>query len=70
MELTLELRAESGLQWVLERLTPTSPFGRLYSSPSSRNSSCSFTMRARRSKRAGLASTPTRKLSICAGEAE
>lgn len=28
MELTLELREESGLQWVLERLTPMSPFGR------------------------------------------
>ncbi len=28
MELTHELREESGLQWVLERLTPMSPFGR------------------------------------------
>ena len=28
MELTLELREESGLQWVLERLAPMSPFGR------------------------------------------
>ncbi|WP_297983593.1 DNA mismatch repair protein MutS [uncultured Oscillibacter sp.] len=28
MELTLELREESGLQWVLERLSPMSPFGR------------------------------------------
>jgi len=28
MELTLELRENSGLQWVLERLSPMSPFGK------------------------------------------
>ena len=29
MELTLELRENAGLQWVLERLSPLSPFGRM-----------------------------------------
>ena len=28
MELTLELRENAGLQWVLDDLTPMSPFGR------------------------------------------
>ena len=28
MKLTLELRGNAGLQWVLERLSPLSPFGR------------------------------------------
>ena len=28
MELTLELRENAGLQWVLDGLTPMSPFGR------------------------------------------
>ena len=28
MELTHELRENAGLQWVLERLSPLSPFGR------------------------------------------
>ena len=28
MELTLELRENAGLQWVLERLSPMSPFGK------------------------------------------
>ena len=28
MKLTLELRENAGLQWVLERLSPLSPFGR------------------------------------------
>lgn len=28
MKLTLELRENAGLQWVLERLNPLSPFGR------------------------------------------
>lgn len=28
MELSYELRENSGLQWVLERLSPMSPFGK------------------------------------------